>query len=183
MTWDRHDIKVRSTLVDAVTDKILDEIGHETTAKGMLNVLDSVYQRKTLLMRILAKKQLLNLKINDGEDAQEFFSSFEKHISALKDAGENISPEEKLHYLLMILPEKYGHIIDVLDAMPKVSQTVDYVKGKVLFDHCKSNDAQEFAIESAAMKVNVTRNFGKRGNAYVCHRCKKPGHFRKDCHR
>lgn len=66
--------------------------------------------------------------------------------------------------------------------MPKESQTVDYVKEKVLFDHCKSSDTQEFAIESAALKVNVTRNFGKRGNAYVCHRCKKPGHFRKDCH-
>ncbi len=34
--------------------------------------------------------------MNDGEDAHEFFSRFEKQISALKDAGETVSNEEKL---------------------------------------------------------------------------------------
>ncbi len=62
--WDKIDVKVQSTLVNAVSDKILDEIGHETTAKGMLNTLDSLYLRKTLMMRILAKKKkIIKFKI------------------------------------------------------------------------------------------------------------------------
>lgn len=71
--WNKIDIKVRSTLVDAVTDKILDEISHEITAKSMLDTLDSVYLRKTLMMQIVAKRNLLNLRMNEGDSTQEFF--------------------------------------------------------------------------------------------------------------
>lgn len=78
------------------------------------------------MMRVLAKKKLLNLKMSDGEDAQGFFSRFKKYINGLKDAGESVTTEEKLLYLLIILPDKYAHIIDVLDALPKESRTVDY---------------------------------------------------------
>ncbi len=73
--WDKIDTKVQSILVNAVSDKILDETGHETTAKEMLDIFDSVYLQKTM-MRILAKKRLLNLKMNDVEDAEDLFSSF-----------------------------------------------------------------------------------------------------------
>lgn len=126
-----------------MADQILDKIQHETTAKGMLNILDAMYLRKTLMMRVLAKKNLLNLHMTEGKDAQQFFNWFKKHISALKDAGETISPEETLSYLLIILPERYVHIIDMLDALPKESQTVDYVKGKMLLDHCKNGCVAE----------------------------------------
>lgn len=189
--WDKNDIKVQSTLVNAVSDRILDEIQHETTAKGMIDVLDSVYLRKSLMMRILAKKRLLNLKINDGEDAQNFFSRFEKHISALRDAGEEVSAEERLSYLLLILPEKYSHIIDVLDAMPEAQRTVDYVKGKMMFDHCREEKSQEVVEDSTALRTQVVNRFeradrgpgrgGASGNNHRCHRCGMVGHYRRDC--
>ena len=181
--WDKIDVKVQSTLVDAVTDKILDEICHETTAKGMLDALDSVYLRKTLLMRILATKKLLNLRMTDGESAADFFSRFEKHISPLKDAGAVVSLEEKLHYLLLVLPDKYSHIIDVLDAMPEYKRTVDYVIGKVMFDHCKSEGSTEFAdsFGNVAMRAQVSFGSEKPPTNYTCHRCGIPSHFRRDC--
>lgn len=40
------DAKAQNTLVKAVNHKVLYEIFHETSAKGMLNVLDAVYVRK-----------------------------------------------------------------------------------------------------------------------------------------
>lgn len=184
--WDKIDVKVQSTLVNAVSDRILDEIQHETTAKGMVDSLDSVYLRKTLMMRVLAKKRLLNLKIEEGEDAQVFFGRFEKHISALKDAGETISAEEKLSYLLIILPEKYAHIIDVLDALPEKDRTVDYVKGKMMFDHCRAENTHEVFGDGAALKTQVQNRFarsygGTPGPNYRCHKCGVQGHFRRDC--
>lgn len=78
--------------------------------------------------------------MNESDNVQEFFSRFEKQISALNDAGENVTPEKKLHCLLMILSNKYSHIVDMLDAMPKENQILDYIKGKVLFDQSKAND-------------------------------------------
>lgn len=189
VAWHKIDVKVQSTLVNAVSDRILDEIQHETTAKGMISALDSVYLRRTLMMRVLAKKNLLNLKTVDGEDAQGFFSRFEKCISALKDAGETVSTEEKLSYLLLVLPDKYAHIIDVLDVMPKEIQTVDYVKGKIMFDHCKNLGAEEAVEEAAALRTQVVhrqfRSYGGNraipGPNYKCHRCGVSGHFHRDC--
>lgn len=190
--WDAADVAVQSTLVNAVSDRILDEIGHKSTAKEMFQTLDSVYFRKTLMMRVLATRKILSLRMNDGEVAQEFFGRFEKCIGALKDAGEEVSSERKLCYLLVALPERYAHIIDVVDALPKEMQTVDYVKGKLLFDHCKKEDDTEAVTEAAAMKTQVQakpqRSNGSNGAGngpanswYRCHRCDQPGHFRRDC--
>ncbi|KAF2901494.1 hypothetical protein ILUMI_04691 [Ignelater luminosus] len=75
--------------------------------------LTSHFKRKTLMTQIVAKRKLLNLTMLEGKDPKEFFSRFKKHISALKDAGEAVKEEEKLSYLLLILPDKYNHIIDV----------------------------------------------------------------------
>ncbi len=127
------------------------------------------------------KKKLLNLKLNDGEDAHELFSHFKKQISALKDAGETVLNEEKLSYLFLILPDKYSHIIDILDALPKEKQTVDYVKGKMMFDHCKVNNPQEAIGENVMLKAQVAFELGKSPTSYKCHRCGLSGHFRKDC--
>lgn len=182
--WDTIDAKAQSILVDAVSDKILNEIQHETTVLGMLKILDATYLRKSLMLAVLAKRNLLNLRMADGESAQTFFSRFESHISALRDAGETVSAREKLSYLLVILPDKYSHIIDILDALPEESKTVDYVKGKMLFDHCKNGSTTEICEEGAAMKAQVTRPSARPRtphSGYRCHLCGVAGHFKRDC--
>lgn len=115
---------------------------------------------------------------------KNFLSHFEKHIGALKDAGETFSSEEKLLYLLLILPHKCSHIIDVLDVQPEDKRTADYVKAKMMFDHCTIDGTLEGGGEGAVLKAQLfTQNSINVENpgAYKFHRCGLSDQFRKDC--
>lgn len=80
----------------------------------------------------------------------EYFHDFEKAINELKQAGANVTEQEKFNYMLKSLPQNYSHIGDLIDVLPEQDRTVDYLKSKIKLKNIeeKSNETSNLSSSS-----------------------------------
>lgn len=71
----------------------------------------------------------------EGDNLSEFLNVFEKNVSELKNAEEEMTEDNKLNQLC--LPESYAHIVDIIHALPAKNKSVEYVKSKLLLNYKK----------------------------------------------
>lgn len=135
--WKVKDLKAKNYIVNSMTNTQLELIISEKTAKNMIKKLDDTYLVKSSATKLLIKRKLLDLKLKENENPVDFFDIFEKQINELRNAGENVSNEDKINYLLLALPEKLSHIVDIVDALPSKEKTVEYIKSKLLLEYKK----------------------------------------------
>lgn len=112
-----------------------------------------VYLRRTLSEeKYLEKKPLL-----------EHFVTMEKLFSQLKDAGNELSNEEKINYVLLSMPRSYENVITVLETMGELK--LDFVKNRLLSEEQKRKKSQTENVESS----------------FLCYTCGKKGHKQYEC--
>lgn len=58
------------------------------------------------------------MKFKEGDNVTEFSNKFEGIITELNSAGVQKDPKEKLHYLLLALPESCHYLIDTAELVP-----------------------------------------------------------------
>lgn len=132
--WKKKEIKAKNYLINSVNNTQLELIISASTAKDMVKKLDETYLVKNSTMKLLCKRKLLDLKMKDTESPVDFFNDVEKLVNELKNAGENVTEEDKLNYLLLALPESQSHIVDIIDALPTNENKVEYVKTKLTLE-------------------------------------------------
>ena len=117
--WKKKEIKAKNYIVNSMTNTQLELIISEESAKKMIDKLDEHYLVKSSAVKLLCKRKLLDLKMEESENPTDFYNKFEKLIGELKIAGENVTKEDKLNYFLLTLPESSSHIVDIVDALPE----------------------------------------------------------------
>lgn len=198
-TWSKMEIKAKNYIVNSVTNTQLELIISQTSAKNMIEKLDEMYLVKNSAMKLLCKRRLLDLKMNETDNPMIFFNEFEKLLNELRNAGENISEDDKLNYLLLTLPESLSHIVDIVDALPKSERSTEYVKSKLIIEFQKREgsgmrgSSQVFNSNVIKYKGNNNKNnpkqttpkFSNQNNQYhtvkKCFKCNKIGHIQKYC--
>lgn len=55
--------------------------------------------KKSTALQIVCRYNLENIKLNNYSDVNEYFNDFEKAINELKQAGANVTEQEKLIYM------------------------------------------------------------------------------------
>ncbi|XP_015437136.1 PREDICTED: uncharacterized protein LOC107192406, partial [Dufourea novaeangliae] len=159
--WDKKEIRAKNYIVNSVTDTQLEMIIKETTARKMIRKLDEIYLVKSSAIKLLCKRKLLDLKMKESENSTEFLNEFEKLINELGNAGEIVSKDDKVNYLLLALPVSLSHIVDVVDALPDKEKSIEYVKSKLMLEYQKrqSNGKNDFqAFNSNMSKHNKNYN-------------------------
>ena len=131
---------------------------------------DEMYLKESTALQILCRRRLEKIRLYNCSDSASFFSDFEKLINELKCAGAQVSQREKLNYMLNTLPEEYGYIVDIIDALKEEDQTVAYVKSKIEIAE-KKNKCNRGEMQTNAFSVK------KEG----CFRCGKVGYFAREC--
>ncbi|KAK2578108.1 hypothetical protein KPH14_000538, partial [Odynerus spinipes] len=207
--WKKKEIKAKNYIVHSVSDTQLEIIISEPTARRMILKLDETYLIKSSALKLLCKRKLLELKMEEGEDPSDFFNEFEKLTNELTNAGETVSREDKLNYLLLALPESMSRIVDVVDALPDQDKSIEYVKSKLKLEYQKGqstknnnsqNDFQVFSSsrsskmldsrqsnarkqynEPTSFSRSPERKYRTNNQTQRCFKCNKPGHIQRFC--
>lgn len=163
--WKRKEIKAKNYLVNSVTNTQLELIISASTARDMVKKLDETYLVKNITMKLLCKRKLLDLKMKDTESPMDFFNDFEKLVNELKNAGENVTEEDKLNYLLLAIPESQSHIVDIVDALPTDENKIEYVKTKLTLKYQKKGGNERDTEANRTFQAFQTHTRGRYSGA------------------
>src|SRR5579871_6921396 len=83
--------------------------------------------------------------------------------------------------LLLSLPESYKYLVTILEAQKDL--TIKFIIGRLIKeDQKQSNDSTESQINAFVTKsTNLKSKSSKANKDIICHYCKKPEHYIKDC--
>ena len=73
------------------------------------------FEKKTWATRLDLRRQLHSLQLKDGESAQTHIKVMTELFDSLS-AGETVSEEDRVVYLLTSLPESYNVLVTALEA-------------------------------------------------------------------
>eukprot|EP00253_Pinus_taeda_P033579 PITA_33579 len=99
--WKKLDHKAKRTIQLCVSDSILLNVSGEATTKDLWDMLETLYQSKSLANNLFLRKKVYNLRMKDGDSVTE-------HLNALILSGRSRSPR-KLVKVVCWKCKKEGH--------------------------------------------------------------------------
>ena len=81
--WKKKEIKAKNYIVNSMTNTHLEFIISEETAKKMIDKLDENYLVKSSAVKLLCKRRLLDLKMEESENPTDFYNDFERLVNEL----------------------------------------------------------------------------------------------------
>ena len=148
----------------------MEYIREEKTAYEIIKKFDEMYLKESTALRIVCRRRLEKIRLENYIDSASFFSNFEKLINELKCASTQVSEREKLNFTMNTLPEEYIYIADIVNALIADNQTVAYVRNKIEIAE-KKNKSNRGEMQTNAFSAK------KEG----CFRCGRVGHFVREC--
>lgn len=170
----KEEKKCISFLVQSIHDSQLEYVKDKERAKAMFDSLAAVFERKSIAGQLLLRKQLLMMKMNDGQSISEHFLKFDKHIRDLKAIGAKMEEMDVVCHLLLTMPKRFDTVVTTIETMNTRDVTMDFVKSRLMDENSKRNvGSSGKSSESYAMNA-------KRPDI-ICFKCQKPGHIKSQC--
>ncbi len=120
-TWQESADKVTSIIVTSVNNIECAKIVNARTPKEMIDIYDAQYINKSVQNKILLKKQLHTLKMQEGGDLQAHLAAVDTLFAELSSIGADTVDEDRVIILMVSLPESYANVIQALELMPNLS--------------------------------------------------------------
>ena len=172
--WKKTDQKALSTIFLLVNDSELTHIEDCETAAAAWKRLGEVFEAKGIMRRVLLKRNLLSVRLEDTSSMQEYINDVIKITRQLKEIGAPVSDEDIALTLLIGLPDSFDHLITSLEVQEK-ELTTQYVQG-ILLQH----EARRKKVTSD--KAFLARKKDMRNKSDIkCYHCGKPGHKSPEC--
>lgn len=164
----KNDARAQALIVATVADTHLEYLRDRKTAYEMFANLEANFKQRSVRSKLFLRRTLSEIKYHEGGSLKDHMVSMEMIFSQLKDAGSEVSEEEKVNYILLSMPKSYEGIITALETVADLK--LDFVKNRLLGEEEKKNRGKEcFSGE---------RN---RQCAFLCFTCGKPGHKKFQC--
>ena len=163
--WKKREIKAKNYIVNSMANTQLELIVSEESTKKMIDKLDENYLVKSRAVKLLCKTRLLDLKMEESENPTDFYIDFERLVNELKNAGENVTKEDKFNYFLLTLPESMSHMVNIVDALAEKDKTVEFVKSKLEFEFKKKHGESENSRSNA---FTVEKRKEDKRTYYIC---------------
>ena len=164
-------------IVLSVDPSLLYLVGDPEDPVVVWKKLGDQFQKRTWATRLDLRRKLHAARLRDGDSAQEHINLMTEIFDTLTVAGETVSEEDRVVYLLASLPESYNVLVTALEASENVPK-LEVVTERILHQERKFKDRSDATPENAM----ISRRAGTpRRKSTKCHHCGKPGHFKKDC--
>ncbi len=115
--WIRKDKTARMIVGLTLSDEMLEDVSHTSTALEMWEEICNVHQRHTLLNKLAARRDFYTATMKKGEKMLVYIKRVRKIASVLESMGITIDDKEKAMAVLNGLPKRFETIITALDAI------------------------------------------------------------------
>ena len=166
-----------ATVVLSLDTSLLYLVGNPEDPVVVGKKLADQFEKKTWATRLDLRRKLHLLRLKDGDSAQEHIKVMTELFDSLSVAGETVSEEDRVVYLLASLPESYSALVTALEANEDVLK-LEVVTERILHQERKSKGRNE-ASSSTESAMTSRKTF--RRNPIRCHQCGELGHTKKYC--
>ena len=156
--------------------------------------LSDQFQKKTWANKLELQKKLYSLRLHDGESVQTHIKEMTELFETLAVVGDTVSDEDRVVYLLASLPESFNMLVTALEASSENVPKMEIVTERLLHEERKLKEkgaGDDHSSRKAFLSKQKRGNPSALGNPsasgnhrrqqLVCHYCKKPGHFKRNC--
>ena len=128
-----------ATIVLSVDTSLLYLISDPQDPVVVWGKLADQFEKKTWATRLDLRRKLHSLQLKDGESAQTHIKVMTELFDSLTVAGETVSEEDRVVYLLASLPESYNVLVTALEANEGVPK-LEVVTERILHQERKLRD-------------------------------------------
>lgn len=142
--------KALATVVLSVDTSLLYLIGDPVDPVVVCQLADQ-FEKKTWATRLDLRRKLHSLLLKDGGSAQGHINAMTEIFDSLSVAGETISEEVRVVYLLASLPQSYNVLVTALEAnedVPKLAVVTERILHQERKDKSKAPSSTESAMTS-----------------------------------
>jgi len=178
--WRKEDGKARAIIGLSLSDEHLEHVRDCDTAMAMWMAIEDLFQRRTLLNRLAARRRFYSVKMMESEKAIAYISRVRQLAADLKSMDAIVTDQEIAMTVLCGLPAKFEHLIVAIDAVANDEKlTMDFVKSRLLQEEQRIIDRTPFPTKPSGDSALVNRAFDR--TRPKCTHCKRPGHDESKC--
>eukprot|EP00733_Pompholyxophrys_punicea_P000255 Pompholyxophrys_punicea_v1_NODE_55_length_4195_cov_3.523671.p2 type:complete len:484 gc:universal NODE_55_length_4195_cov_3.523671:106-1557(+) len=184
--WKIKDRKAKACLLLRINDDLVEstsEMG-ETTME-VLEAMKRRYASVGMVSQLTARREVLELRMKEGEDIKSHISHLEASLRKLKLAGGEMADPDCIATLLLSLPPSWQPMRLLIENRVDAGElTFEVVKG-ILMGEQRSRDAvTSQTVKTESVAVVKEKYQGRKVNSNtvrLCYSCSLPGHIAKDC--
>lgn len=182
-TWLRNDRKAQAFIGLTLDEDHLVHVRDVKTAKEMFQSITDLFERVTLLNKLVARRKFYTVTMQDDEKVLSYINRVKTLASTMRSMGVEIAEEELAMTVLSGLPPRFDNLISALDALGDDLDvcTVEYIKGRLLQEERRSEIRTEDAQVKSELSALVAKKCEDPAPAKVCSHCGKRGHPESKC--
>ena len=180
--WSKDDLKAKAVIGMTLGKEHLELVSECTSAFAMWKTILELFQRKTLLNKLMTRRRFYTAKMVDSENTMSFISRVRQMASDCKALDISIDDKDIAMTVLCGLPEKYEHLIVAIDtATDDDTFTLDFVKSRLLQEDQRMRDRSGTRPVPDSALVADQRNERRGRSSFACTHCGRPGHNESRC--
>ncbi|GBP61070.1 Retrovirus-related Pol polyprotein from transposon TNT 1-94 [Eumeta japonica] len=194
--WLKNDGMAMFIITSSMDFKQITLIENCETAKEIMEKLESIYEQKSELCKMLIHEKFYQYKMSENDSVAQHISKVENLAKQLKESGESVSEMAIITKIIGTLPLKYRSIRQAWMSLDPTQQTLNNLTARLLDEESSLASVEE--QETALLVVNkgwknVPKQNGPRScgsgtsqnkttkHRFECYNCGKRGHFSKEC--
>jgi len=183
--WKRRDARASPIIGLTLGSEQLEHVSGCKTTEKMWSMLQGVFQRKSLMNKMKARREFYTVEMTVGEGMLGYINRVRNFSENLEAMGGEVTEMDVAMSVVNGLTSKYESLLVALDAKGEDELSLAFFKSRLLQEERRQADkspATKRIGDMALVGANY-RGQGRRGglSKIECYYCHKFGHISHDC--